>query len=208
MTLLTCTDERRAEKQTCDVSLSGTRSHDFGTYTHAGTPCTQTCTTRFRGNPSLRSAEHVPQRRDTTSVKIEVPGRGDPPPAVEGGRPKPKRLRTWVTAGDSGLNMHAIAVVTVSGPSEANFTPTSRQHRHPSDYKQQTSALSQLTKMDSSTASTLPPEAIAFAGRMYDAARQGDIEVFKQALPAGLPANMTNEKGDTLVCSHSNDIPR
>jgi len=53
--------------------------------------------------------------------------------------------------------------------------------------------------MDSSTASTLPPEAIAFAGRMYDAARQGDIEIFKQALPAGLPANMTNEKGDTLL---------
>ena len=113
------------------------------TRTPVNTPCTQTCTTRFRGNPSLRSAEHVPQRRDTTSVKIEVPGRGDPPPAVEGGRPKPKRLRTWVTAGDSGLNMHAIAVVTVSGPSEANFTPTSRQHRHPSDYKQETSVLLQ-----------------------------------------------------------------
>ena len=45
----------------------------------------------------------------------------------------------------------------------------------------------------------LPPEAIAFAGRMYDAARQGDMAIFEQALPAGLPSNMTNEKGDTLV---------
>jgi hypothetical protein len=49
-------------------------------------------------------------------------------------------------------------------------------------------------------ANTLPPEAIAFAGRMYDAARAGQIDIFQQALPAGLPANMTNEKGDSLVC--------
>jgi hypothetical protein len=46
---------------------------------------------------------------------------------------------------------------------------------------------------------TLPPEAIAFAGRLYDAARSGDLVVFQQGLPAGLPANLTNEKGDTLV---------
>jgi hypothetical protein len=45
----------------------------------------------------------------------------------------------------------------------------------------------------------LPPEAIALAGRMYDSARKGDIPIFEQALPAGLPPNMTNEKGDTLV---------
>lgn len=48
--------------------------------------------------------------------------------------------------------------------------------------------------------SSLPPEAIAFAGRMYDAARSGDKQVFEQALPIGLPPNLTNEKGDTLVC--------
>jgi hypothetical protein len=48
----------------------------------------------------------------------------------------------------------------------------------------------------------LPPEAIAFAGKMYDAARAGQMDIFQQALPAGLPANMTNEKGDSLVsCS-------
>ncbi|CZT42606.1 related to ankyrin [Rhynchosporium secalis] len=45
----------------------------------------------------------------------------------------------------------------------------------------------------------LPPEAIAFATRMYDAARNGQMDVFQQALPAGLPANMMNEKGDSLV---------
>lgn len=48
---------------------------------------------------------------------------------------------------------------------------------------------------------SLPPEAIAFATRMYDAARAGQMDIFQQALPAGLPANMTNEKGDSLVGS-------
>lgn len=43
------------------------------------------------------------------------------------------------------------------------------------------------------------PEVIAFATRMYDAARKGDIPVFSQALPAGLPSNMTNDKGDSLL---------
>ncbi|KUJ10694.1 ankyrin [Mollisia scopiformis] len=45
----------------------------------------------------------------------------------------------------------------------------------------------------------LPPEAIAFATRMYDAARSGQVDIFEQALPRGLPANMTNEKGDSLI---------
>lgn len=45
----------------------------------------------------------------------------------------------------------------------------------------------------------LPQEALEFAGRMYDAARAGQLDIFRQALPAGLPPNLTNEKGDTLV---------
>lgn len=48
-------------------------------------------------------------------------------------------------------------------------------------------------------ASTLPPEAIALASRMFDAARTGQMDIFEQALPRGLPANMTNDKGDSLV---------
>lgn len=48
---------------------------------------------------------------------------------------------------------------------------------------------------------TLPPEALAFATKIYDAARSGQLDIFEQALPKGLPANMTNEKGDTLVRS-------
>ena len=53
--------------------------------------------------------------------------------------------------------------------------------------------------MASNTAADLPPEAIAFATQMYDAARAGRLDIFQQALLAGLPANMTNEKGDSLV---------
>ncbi|KAH8668640.1 ankyrin repeat-containing domain protein [Xylariales sp. PMI_506] len=49
------------------------------------------------------------------------------------------------------------------------------------------------------TAANLPPDVIAFAGRMFTAARNGDKDVFEQALPAGLPANLANEKGDTLL---------
>ncbi|RCI11416.1 hypothetical protein L249_7542 [Ophiocordyceps polyrhachis-furcata BCC 54312] len=50
----------------------------------------------------------------------------------------------------------------------------------------------------SSSSSSPPPEVVALASRMYDAARRGDLAVFQQALPAGLPANLTNEKGETL----------
>ncbi|KAI0965526.1 ankyrin repeat-containing domain protein [Xylaria arbuscula] len=46
---------------------------------------------------------------------------------------------------------------------------------------------------------TVTPEAIEFATRMYNAARAGQTDVFRQALPAGLPANLTNDQGDTLL---------
>jgi hypothetical protein len=48
-------------------------------------------------------------------------------------------------------------------------------------------------------ASSLPPEAIALATRFFDGARNGQVELFEQAIPRGLPANLTNDKGDTLV---------
>ncbi|KAF5682084.1 ankyrin protein [Fusarium denticulatum] len=48
-------------------------------------------------------------------------------------------------------------------------------------------------------AGSLTPEMIEFASRMYDAARKGDVTTFEQALPAGLPPNLTNDKGDTLL---------
>ncbi|KJR85804.1 ankyrin [Sporothrix schenckii 1099-18] len=45
----------------------------------------------------------------------------------------------------------------------------------------------------------LPDEAIALASRLYNGARAGDLALFQQALPAGLPANLANEKGDSLL---------
>lgn len=38
---------------------------------------------------------------------------------------------------------------------------------------------------------------------MYNAAREGNKEVLEEAISTGLPANLTNEKGDTLVSSES-----
>lgn len=49
------------------------------------------------------------------------------------------------------------------------------------------------------TTPSLPPEAIALASRFFDAARHGQLDIFEQGLAAGLPANLTNDKGDSLV---------
>jgi len=56
-----------------------------------------------------------------------------------------------------------------------------------------------LEMADPTDSSSIPPEVIALAGKMYDAARAGQVDIFEQTLPAGLPANLTNEKGDTLI---------
>lgn len=45
----------------------------------------------------------------------------------------------------------------------------------------------------------LPPEAIALATRLFDFARQGDTRTLSQYIQAGIPANLTNHKGDTLL---------
>jgi hypothetical protein len=42
----------------------------------------------------------------------------------------------------------------------------------------------------------LPSEAIDFAGRMFDAAREGNSELLLAAIDKGLPANLTNDKGE------------
>lgn len=49
------------------------------------------------------------------------------------------------------------------------------------------------------TADQLPPEALALAGRLFDAARNGQMDIFEAALPRGRLANLTNDKGDSLV---------
>jgi ankyrin repeat protein len=48
-------------------------------------------------------------------------------------------------------------------------------------------------------ANSLPPDTIAFAHRMFDAARAGDSNLVLSAVDAGLPPNLTNDKGNTLL---------
>ncbi|GAA2706634.1 MULTISPECIES: ankyrin repeat domain-containing protein [Actinoplanes] len=45
----------------------------------------------------------------------------------------------------------------------------------------------------------LDEETIAFAHRMFDLARNGGTEELIGNVTAGLPANLTNDKGDTLL---------
>ena len=45
----------------------------------------------------------------------------------------------------------------------------------------------------------LDAETIAFAHRMFDLARSGQTEELSGQLDHGLPANLTNDKGDTLL---------
>ena len=59
--------------------------------------------------------------------------------------------------------------------------------------------------MEAPTSTTHKPaidmsdKAVELAGMMYEAARKGEKETIAQALKAGVPANLTNDKGDTLV---------
>ncbi|CAK7267253.1 hypothetical protein SEPCBS119000_002452 [Sporothrix epigloea] len=57
----------------------------------------------------------------------------------------------------------------------------------------------QRSEVQQQSTQALPDEAIALAQRLYNGARAGDLALFQQALPAGLPANMRNEKGDSLL---------
>ncbi|KAF8915178.1 hypothetical protein CPB85DRAFT_439394 [Mucidula mucida] len=45
----------------------------------------------------------------------------------------------------------------------------------------------------------LPQATIDFAHRMFDAARNGDSDTLVAAIKAGLPVNMTNSDGNTLL---------
>lgn len=45
----------------------------------------------------------------------------------------------------------------------------------------------------------LDEDTLAFAHRMFDLARAGDAEQLAAYVDAGLPVNLTNDKGDTLL---------
>lgn len=45
----------------------------------------------------------------------------------------------------------------------------------------------------------LTDEELEYAHSLFDAARDGDTEYLREAVTAGVPANLTNAKGDTLL---------
>ncbi|QDS73573.1 hypothetical protein FKW77_001217 [Venturia effusa] len=47
--------------------------------------------------------------------------------------------------------------------------------------------------------STLPPEALELAAKLFDFARAGDVPSLSQYLAAGIPTNLTNHEGNTLL---------
>jgi len=61
------------------------------------------------------------------------------------------------------------------------------------------STSNQTTAAPEKDASTLPPEALALATKLFDFARQGQTPELQQYLSAGIPVNLTNHKGDTLI---------
>ena len=42
-------------------------------------------------------------------------------------------------------------------------------------------------------------EELAYVASLFDAARNGDTQLLSSALEAGVPVNLTNDKGDTLL---------
>ncbi|TEA17316.1 putative ankyrin repeat protein [Colletotrichum sidae] len=55
------------------------------------------------------------------------------------------------------------------------------------------------SSLTSATAFSPSLEAIKLAASMYNAAREGKKQVLEEAILDGLPPNLTNEKGDTLL---------
>lgn len=45
----------------------------------------------------------------------------------------------------------------------------------------------------------LPPAALELAGKLFELAREGDTATLSQYLQAGIPPNLTNHNGDTLL---------
>jgi hypothetical protein len=70
------------------------------------------------------------------------------------------------------------------------------------DPPQDTSGASTSTNPPDASApqtSSLPPAALDLAAKLFDLARTGDTATLQQYLTAGIPKNLTNSSGDTLL---------
>ena len=64
---------------------------------------------------------------------------------------------------------------------------------------QQSSMSSQPHPSEPKSTAQLPPEALDLATKLFDFARQGKTAELRQYVSAGIPVNLTNHKGDTLL---------
>ncbi|GIZ47012.1 hypothetical protein CKM354_001011400 [Cercospora kikuchii] len=55
------------------------------------------------------------------------------------------------------------------------------------------------TPSTTTKASSLPPEALALATQLFDHARTGQTATLSQYITHGIPVNLTNDKGDSLL---------
>ena len=58
---------------------------------------------------------------------------------------------------------------------------------------------SQSQPETSKNVNQLPPEALELATKLFDYAREGKTPELQQYISAGIPVNLTNHKGDTLI---------
>lgn len=59
--------------------------------------------------------------------------------------------------------------------------------------------MQQATASKTTTVDQLPPEALQLATKLFDFARAGSTDQLSQYVSAGIPPNLTNHKGDTLL---------
>ncbi|TKA29484.1 hypothetical protein B0A50_03497 [Salinomyces thailandicus] len=75
-----------------------------------------------------------------------------------------------------------------------------QQEQPPSQPSTSTSTSTSTDHKDLNPSATqLPPEAITLATKLFDLARQGSTAPLHQYITAGIPVNLTNHKGDTLL---------
>jgi uncharacterized protein len=57
----------------------------------------------------------------------------------------------------------------------------------------------QLQQSKGTSVDQLPPEALALASKLFDFAREGKTAELDQYITAGIPVNLTNHEGNTLL---------
>lgn len=112
-------------------------------------------------------------------------------PAMSGQTPPPQDLASGTvdTSSSSSSPSNTTGASLSSRIQSSNDAPTTTTNGVSSHSHSQPPA----------SARELPPEAIALASRLFDMARQGETRGLESYLQAGIPPNLTNSTGDTLL---------